>query len=85
MLRVLCNANMKTKRVIHIAVLICAAVTVGGLLAYRHSRSSGHQRINVESNLKKIGLSYRMGRNDFNVQLGVTGSVVAPKIQTEER
>jgi hypothetical protein len=82
--------NMKTKRVIHIAVLICAAVTVSGSLAYRQSRSSGHQRINVESNLKKIGMPYRMGRNDFRVvesqwQLSLTGSVVAPKIQADER
>jgi hypothetical protein len=79
------NMNMKTKTVIHIAVLICAAVTVSGLLAYRHSRSSRHQRINCESNLKQIGLAYRMWRNDFNVQLSLTGSVVAPKIQTDKR
>jgi hypothetical protein len=81
---------MKTKRVIHIAVLICAAVTVSGLLVYRYSRSSGRQRINCESNLKQIGLAFRMGRNDFRPtesqwQLSLTGSVVAPKIQTDKR
>ena len=67
------------------ALLICAAVTVSGLLAYHHSRSSGHQRINCESNLKQIGLAFRSGRNDLaqsQWQLGLTGSVVAPKILT---
>jgi hypothetical protein len=55
------------------------------LFAYRHSRNSGHQRINCVSNLKQIGLANRMWRNDFNAQFSLTGIVAVPKIQTDER
>ena len=76
---------MKTKRVIHLAILMCAAVTVCCLLAHRHGISFGHQRINCVSNFKQIGLAFGMGRNDFNGQFTLTGSVVVPKIQADER
>jgi len=76
---------MKTKRVIHLAVLICAVVTIGCLLAYRHGGSSRHQRINCVSNLKQTGLTFRMGRNDFNGPFTHTGSVVDSKIQKDGR
>ena len=76
---------MKTKRVIHLAVLICAVATIGCLLAYRHGSSSGRQRINCVGNLKQIGLAFRMGRNDFNGQFTLTGNVVVPKIQPDEQ
>jgi hypothetical protein len=75
---------MKTKRVIHLVVLFCAVATISCLLAYRHGSRSGHQRINCVSNLKQIGLTFRMGRNDFNGQFTLTGSVAIPKIQTDE-
>jgi hypothetical protein len=76
---------MKSKRVIHLTVLMCVAVTVGCLLAYRHSSSSRHQRINSVSNLKQVGLSFRMGRNDFNGPFTLTGSVVMPKTPSDEQ
>ena len=75
---------MRRKRVTHLAVLMCAAVAVSYLFAYRHGSSSGHQRINSVSNLKQIGLAFRMSRNDFNGQFTLTASVVAPKIQADE-
>jgi len=76
---------MKTKRVIHLTALMCVVATVGCLLAYRHSNSSGRQRMNSVSNLKQVGLTFRMGRNDFNGPFTLTGSVVMPKAPSDEQ
>ena len=82
-MRVLCEKT-RTKRATRLAVLICAVLAIGGFLTYRHTSSSGHQRINSVSNLRQIGLAFRLGRNDFKGQFVLTGNVVVPKIQPDE-
>jgi hypothetical protein len=76
---------MKTNRVIHLTALMSVVATVGCLLAYRHSGGSGHQRINCVSNLKQVGLAFRMGRNDFNGQFTLTGNAVLPKTPPDDQ
>ena len=76
---------MKTRRVISIAVLLCAAVTVSYMLGYRHGRKFTHQRLNSVSNLKQIGLSFRMGRNDLSGPFSFTGSVTVPEGPTQNK
>jgi hypothetical protein len=77
--------SMKTRRVTCIAVLIGAAVSLGWLLGYRDAGGPRLQRLNSVSNLKHIGLAFRMGRNDINAPFSVTGPVAAPNIRREER
>jgi hypothetical protein len=76
---------MKTRKVICIAVLIGAAVSLGCLLAYRYAGGPTHQRLNSVSNLKQIGLAFRVGRNDFNAPFSATGAVASPNIPSPER
>ncbi len=40
-------------------------VSVSSLIAYRYGRNTGHQRLNIVSNVKQIGLSFRQGKNDW--------------------
>ena len=77
--------NMKIKRVMQTAALLCAVVLLACLLANRHGSTSRHQRINNVSNRKQVGLAFRMGRNDLNAQFTLTGSVVTPNIRTNDR
>ncbi len=80
---ILCH--MKTKSIIYIAVLMCAAVTASYLLGYHHGRNLTHQRLNSVSNLKQIGLAFRMGRNDLSGPFSFTGSVTVPEGPTQDK
>ena len=72
---------MKLNRTVWFALLMCTALAVSYWLGYQHGSRSGHHRLNSVSNLKQIGLSFRMGRNDVNGQFSMTDGVVDPKPQ----
>jgi len=60
------SSIMKTKSVIRLVILMSAVLSVACLIAYRYGSSPTRQRINCVSNLKQIGLSHRMWRNDWS-------------------
>lgn len=55
---------MKTNRTPLLVAVLCVAATVSWI-TYRQAMAARLQRINCVSNLKQIGLSFRMGKNDW--------------------
>ena len=76
---------MKTERVIGVAVLVALALAFGYGLGYQQGSRDAETRLSSAKGLKRIGLGFRIGRNDLSIPFSVTGSVATPQGQAPKQ
>ena len=67
---------MNAKRVFSKWVLVSALVCVAGVAVHSYLSNSRNRRVNCVTNLKQIGLGFRLNRNDCRAPFILTGNAV---------
>jgi hypothetical protein len=78
---------MKMRKTISVALTVTMLASFACWLGYQHgnTHAGGRLRIATTGKLKQVGLQFRSGHNEISHFGVVTGTVIAPIPEAEER